>query len=155
MEETNFFVRMLIDRIKAYDSVDRTLFWSVIACLGVPQNIFSSFVNSTMACKHACGSTTGCTWRDAAEQALRQGCVLAPLLFNTFFAAVINVAYSRFKVDKDTMDALVHLMKEKGAGRKGGSNFQGTSPGNAALGHVLRWRCRGRLVIPRAAEEDD
>ena len=36
--------------------------------------------------------------------------MLAPLLFNIFFAAVvINVAYKRFKVDKDKMDALVHL----------------------------------------------
>ena len=35
--------------------------------------------------------------------------MLAPLLFNIFFAAVINVAYKHFKVDKDNMDALVHL----------------------------------------------
>ena len=36
--------------------------------------------------------------------------MLAPLLFNIFFAVVvINVAYKHFKVDKDNMDALVHL----------------------------------------------
>ena len=36
--------------------------------------------------------------------------MLAPLLFNIFFAAVvINVAHKHFKVDKDKMDALVHL----------------------------------------------
>ena len=35
----------------------------------------------------------------AVEQGLRQGCVLAPLLFNTLFAAVINVASTRFKAD--------------------------------------------------------
>ena len=52
------------------------------------------------------------------EQSLRQVCVLAPLLFNIFFVAVINVAYTRFKADKDVMDALVHL-KEKGAGWRG------------------------------------
>ena len=35
--------------------------------------------------------------------------MLAPLLLNIFFAAVINVAYTRFKVDKSIMDVLVHL----------------------------------------------
>ena len=43
----------------------------------------------------------------------------APLLFNIFFAAVINVAPARFKADKGIMDALVHLRKTRGAGGRG------------------------------------
>ena len=71
----------------------------------------------------------------AEEQDLRQGCVLAPLLFNIFVATVINVVYTRFKVDKDIMDALVHLRGKRGAE---GSNCRRASPGNVTLGHALR-----------------
>ena len=35
------------------------------------------------------------------EQGLREGFVPAPLLLNIFFAAVMNVAYTRFKADKE------------------------------------------------------
>ena len=45
--------------------------------------------------------------------------MLAPLLFNIFFAAVTNVASTRFKADKFIMDTLVHLRKKRGAGGRG------------------------------------
>ena len=42
------------------------------------------------------------------------------VLFVIFFAVAVSVAYTRFKADKDIMDALVHLRKKKGAkGREG------------------------------------
>ena len=79
-----------------------------------------------------------CSGWFAVEQSLRKGCVLAPLSFNIFFAAVINVTYTRFKADKNIMDVFVHVRKKKGAGGAGGSNCRRASPGNAALGHALR-----------------
>ena len=45
--------------------------------------------------------------------------MLAPLLFNILFAAVIHVAYTRFEADKYIMDALVGLRKKTGAGGRG------------------------------------
>ena len=45
--------------------------------------------------------------------------MLAPLLFNIFFAAVMNVASTRCKAGIGTMNALVHLRKKRGAGGRG------------------------------------
>ena len=52
----------------------------------------------------------------AVEQGLRQVYVYAPLLFSILFAAVIKVAYTCFREDKDITNALVHLRKNEGAG---------------------------------------
>ena len=82
-----------IDLTKAYDSVDRTLLWTVLARYGMPQNMVSvirQFHDGMRACVRL-DDRVSSEWF-AVEQGLRQGCVLAPLLFNTFFAAVINVA---------------------------------------------------------------
>ena len=61
----------------------------------------------------------------AVEQGIRQGCVLASLLFTISFAAVINVASTRFKADEGIVDALVHLRKKRGAG--GGGRGEATA----------------------------
>ena len=58
-----------------------------------------------------------CSGWFAVEQGLRQEeCVLAPLLVSIFFSAVTNVAYTRFKADKDIIDALMHHKRKRGRG---------------------------------------
>ena len=109
-----------IDLTKAYDSVDLTLLWTVLARFGVPQNMISvirQFHDGMRACVRL--DDRVCSRWFAVEQDLRQRCVLAPLLINIFFAAVINVAFTRFKADKGIMEALVHLRKKMGAGGRG------------------------------------
>ena len=84
------------------------------------------------ACERLDGGV--CSGWLTVEQGLRQGCVLAHLLFNIFFAAVVNVAYTHFKADQDIIDALVRLRKKRGAGgRGGGYNHRRASPGHAGV----------------------
>ena len=105
---------------KAYGCVDRTLLWTVLTRFGAPHNMISiirQFHDGMRACARL--DDRVCSGWFIVEQSLRQGCVLAPLLFNIFFAAVINVTSTRFKADKGIMDALVHLRKQMGAGERG------------------------------------
>ena len=48
-------------------------------------------------------------WFKVKQGLLRQGCVLSPLLFSIFFAAVLTVVPQRFCEDTVTLAELVHL----------------------------------------------
>ena len=109
-----------IDLAKAYESVDRTLLWTALARFGVPHNLISvirQFHDDMRTCVRL--DNRACSGWFAVEQGLRQGCVFALLLFNIFFAAVVDVASTRFKADKGIMEALVHLRKKRGRGGRG------------------------------------
>ena len=75
-----------------------------------------------MACEHARGSITGCArggllWNKAF---VKGACSSPkPLQFNIFFAAVMNVASTRFKADKGTWTLWYTPEEEKGAGEPG------------------------------------
>ena len=85
-----------IDLQKAYDSVDRTLLWQVLARFGVPPQIIEvirKFHDGMRVCVRRDDGRC-LEWFEVA-QGLRQGCVLSPLLFNVFFAAILLVAHYR------------------------------------------------------------
>ena len=112
-----------IDLTKAYDSVDRTLLWTVLARFGEPQNMISDirqFRDGMRACVRL--DDRVCSGWFAVEQGLRQGCVLAPLLSNICFAAVINVASARSRRTKASW-TLWYTGGRKGGGEGGGKQL--------------------------------
>ena len=117
-----------IDLQKAYDTVDRTLLWQVLTRIGVPPQMIAvirQFHDEMRACVRPDDGV--CSDWFEVEQGLRQGCVLSPLLFNIFFAVVLNVVVQRFSEKPAILAELVHL--------KGPSTSVGPEP---AMDYVRR-----------------
>ena len=103
-----------IDLAEACDPVKRSLLWTALARFGVSQNIISvirQFHDGMRACLVLrvvrCGTSSSSTVRSRASPVQR------------LLRGDINVAYTRFKANKDIMDDLVHLRKTKGVGVRG------------------------------------
>ena len=133
---------------KAYDSVDRELLWKVLARAGVPSvmiDVIRQF-HDGMRARVRMDDGELSEWFEVA-QGLRQGCVLSLLLFNIFFAAVIEVALQRFSEDDTILENLVFLDEGNGGG-----------PDETLLDRVRRavWGCWDRVQIAsRASKNDD
>ena len=103
-----------IDLQNMYDTVDRTLLWQVLIRIGVaPQMIavIQQFHDGMRACVRPDDGVYS-DWFEV-EQGLRQGCVLSPLLFNIFFAAVLTVVFQRVGEDTVILAELVHLRNRR------------------------------------------
>ena len=117
-----------IDLQKAYGTVDRTLLWQVLTRIGVPPQmiaVIQQFHDGMRACVRPNDGV--CSDWFEREQGLRQGCVLSPILFNIFFAAVLTVVLQRFSEDTVILAKLVHW-KEPSTSRRPES----------AIGYVYR-----------------
>ena len=81
---------IFVDLRKAYDSVPRAALWKALAVLGVPPpliNLLSSFHENMSACVRVGNSHTDSI---TINNGLRQGCTIAPVLFNLYFSLVIE-----------------------------------------------------------------
>ena len=120
-KDTPLFMCFIV-LIKAYASVDRTLLWTVLARFGIPSRMLAvirQIHDGMRACVRLDDSE--CSDVFDVEQGLRQECVLAPLLFNIFFTAVLRVAEKRIIGDAVIMECMVQLqrVKQKGGKREG------------------------------------
>ena len=109
--KTPLYMRF-IDFQKAYDSVDRELLWVVLARFGVPEKMFTVIrqFHEGMRARVRTDDGEHSEWFDVT-QGLRQGCVLSPLLFNVFFAAVIHAVLVCFSEGPEIVRDLVLLRR--------------------------------------------
>ena len=107
-----------VDLQKAYDTVDRDLLWKVLARAGVPSVMIdvNRQTHDRMRTRVRIDDGDLSEWFELT-QGLRQGCVLSPLLFNIFFAAVMEVVLQRFS-DDDTISRTSRSSTKEG-GRTG------------------------------------
>ena len=99
-----------VDVQKVYDSVDRELLWKVLARAGVPSVMIDVIhqLHDGMRARVLMDDGELLEWFEVT-QGLRQGCVLSPLLFNIFFAAMMEVVLQRFSEDDTIIENLVFL----------------------------------------------
>ena len=84
---------IFVDLVKAFDTVNRPLLWSLLAKIGIPTkiiNIIKSFHDGMNAKVSIGGELT-----DSFEvsSGLRQGCIMAPALFILLFAFVLRKSH--------------------------------------------------------------
>ena len=108
-----------VDLKKSYDFVDRSLFLVVLARFGVPPvmvDIVLQFHDSMRACVRLDGGRVS-EWFEVG-QGLRQGCGLAPILFN-IFTAVLTTAEEGLRADSQVEADLVSIRSTPLAVRDG------------------------------------
>ena len=109
-----------MDLQKAHDSVDRSLLWVIFARFGVPPvmvDIVGQFHDGMRAFVRLDGGRVS-EWFEVG-QGLRQGCVLASILFNIFFIAVLNTTEERLRAALQVEANLVSIRSTPLAVRDG------------------------------------
>ena len=94
-EHEDSLFMMFVDLKKAYDSVPRNALWTVLAKCGVPPTMLSiirSFHEGMQAGVRVRNAVTNCF---EVRNGLRQGCTMAPTLFNIYFSAMVTRWHSQ------------------------------------------------------------
>ena len=86
--EKGFLV--FIDLKKAYDSVPRAALWLILAKAGLPNGLITIIRSYHDGMEAVVATAGGTTQPIYVDNGLRQGCSLAPLLFNIFMWAVFS-----------------------------------------------------------------
>ena len=84
---------VFVDLTKAFDSVNRNLLWRLLGKIGCPcnlVNIIRSFHDDMSASVIDSGASSKSL---AVTNGIKQGCILAPLLFNIFFSVMLHAAF--------------------------------------------------------------
>ena len=93
-KEQNLDIYMVfIDLTKAYDTVNRRMLWKILAKLGIPGKVVKIIQNMHDGMKGKLSIEVGMSELFDIKNGLRQGCVLAPYLFNLYFAMVMAEAF--------------------------------------------------------------
>ena len=82
IEQNEPLYSVFIDLTKAFDTVNREALWTVLECIRCPPKFMSGQVLSN-------GNMTDAFM---VSNGMKQGCVLAPVLFNVFFTRMLSHA---------------------------------------------------------------
>eukprot|EP00954_Amorphochlora_amoebiformis_P011955 933833-Amorphochlora_amoeboformis.AAC.1 len=91
---------VFIDLSKAYDTVSRKLLWPLLERYGLPTKLVSLVRSMHEGMQARLRLDTDLSESFPIENGLRQGCVMAPTLFNLFFAAVFYAAFHDLQEEK-------------------------------------------------------
>ena len=96
-EQNRNLCMAFIDLAKAFDTVNRDLLWRVMRKFGCPQkftNVVRAFHSGMMATVIVGGKETE---PFGVEVGVKQGCVIAPVIFNVYLAAATSLFRQRFR----------------------------------------------------------
>lgn len=137
-----------VDLVKAYDSIDRKTLWKILKKFGVDEGLIKmiqAFHDGMEANISISGELSESL---LIEEGLRQGCVMAPILFNIFFAVIFHEMkkkigevgieiHTKFHVDPAGKD------RRKQTTNEGGKEDKET--------HTLIWKLWAMLFADDAA----
>lgn len=90
---------VFVDLTKAFDTVNRSLLWNILEKFGCPPSylaVLTALHEGANACVISAGGNCD---PFTVESGVRQGCVIAPIIFNLFFAGVMKASSNWFPPD--------------------------------------------------------